>query len=89
MKSKIFFIAIVILGLTACGGGHANEQDCNHSHEDGCTEHNHAAETAAPAAQESFKVEADTLQTEETHDHDCDHDHAHDHAHEDGSHHTH
>ncbi len=86
MKSKIFLIAIALLGLAACGRGYTNEQNCNHTHEEGCTEHNHAAEAAAPATQESFKVEADTLHAEEeAHNHDCDHDH----DHEGESHHTH
>ena len=81
MKSKIIIIAIlaIFFGLASCGSRSA--QNNSHDHENG-TEHNHNTHTHADGTvhsdhapeqdaphQESFKVEADTLQHNQAHDH--------------------
>lgn len=82
---KIMIMSAALFALAACGGN--NDKDNNHDthvHEDGTVHENHATEAATPAAQESFKVKADTTaatKAEHHHDHGDSHDHTHPHQH--------
>lgn len=80
---KLMIMAVALLALTACGGN-KNQNHGTHVHEDGSVHENHAPE-ATPAAQETFKVEADTTvaaEAEKHHDHGHDHGHDHNHPHQ-------
>lgn len=77
---KIMITAAALVMLAACGGHSHNHG--THVHEDGTVHQDHSAETAKPAAQESFKAEADTTDTEDHHDHGHSHDHGHGHSHQ-------
>jgi hypothetical protein len=84
MKTNILLVCALAFTLFSCGG---NSQKQNvHTHDDGSTHEDHA-KTDTVTKQESFKVEADTTQVEDAHNHDAhakghgdDHDHGHDHS---------
>lgn len=74
----ILFSAFILFGLTSCDSCSSKKQPANtHVHDDGSVHGDHADEPAKPAAQENFKVEADSTiqQVEKKHD-----DHGHDHS---------
>lgn len=74
MKKNILFVCAMAFALCSCGG---NSQKQNvHTHDDGSTHEDHAS-AATPSEQESFKVEADTAQVGDAHNHD---EHTHDHS---------
>lgn len=86
IKSIILVLSVLFLGLTSCGGG--SKTNDTHTHDDGSVHQDHSTETAKPAEQESFKVEADTLTStaNPAHEHGDD---AHGHDHGDGNVHKH
>ena len=87
MKSKVIIIvfSVILFGLTSCGNRRSNNQDTHnhehgavhnhntHTHADGTVHSDHAPEHDTPQ-QESFKVEADTVKHDHSHD---GHDHTH------------